>query len=213
MTLCLWLMVWFAMEKRKRANFERFWYTHHVSRRRLLLSIVALLTDLGSIWRRQLFVLFFLCWQLHGMYCEFVVTLSLLVFVIRNERPTRFHRHDQAGSHGTLQGFDVRCILGKRVMGINKRLRAHLVCTPRNARNTGCLAGSSSSPSGFCEKSERITRRSSARSSNILQTSWRYKLGKSMRRSGLGNISLSIVPRSAIGSTVSCWRKQVLVSS
>ncbi|KAH8080174.1 NADPH oxidase isoform 2 [Filobasidium floriforme] len=45
MTACLWLMVWFAMEKRKRANFERFWYTHH------------------------LFVLFFLCWQLHGMYC------------------------------------------------------------------------------------------------------------------------------------------------
>jgi hypothetical protein len=30
MTACLWLMVWFAMEKRKRANFERFWYTHHV---------------------------------------------------------------------------------------------------------------------------------------------------------------------------------------
>lgn len=30
MTIILWAMIWFAMEKRKRANFERFWYTHHV---------------------------------------------------------------------------------------------------------------------------------------------------------------------------------------
>lgn len=45
MTVCLGLMVWYAMEKRRRAHFERFWYSHH------------------------LFLPFFLCWQLHGMFC------------------------------------------------------------------------------------------------------------------------------------------------
>ncbi|KAH7883001.1 NADPH oxidase B [Phlebopus sp. FC_14] len=45
MTACLAIMVWFAMEKRRRANFERFWYTHH------------------------LFLVFFLAWQFHGMWC------------------------------------------------------------------------------------------------------------------------------------------------
>lgn len=45
MTIALGVMVWFAMEKRRRANFERFWYTHH------------------------LFVVFFLAWQFHGMWC------------------------------------------------------------------------------------------------------------------------------------------------
>jgi NADPH oxidase len=38
-------MVWFAMETRRRANFERFWYSHH------------------------LFIVFFILWQLHGMFC------------------------------------------------------------------------------------------------------------------------------------------------
>ncbi|KIJ42250.1 hypothetical protein M422DRAFT_60376 [Sphaerobolus stellatus SS14] len=45
MTVCLGIMVWYAMEKRRRANFERFWYSHH------------------------LFIIFFVCWQLHGMFC------------------------------------------------------------------------------------------------------------------------------------------------
>lgn len=45
MVACLWAMVWYAMEKRRRANFERFWYSHH------------------------LFIIFFINWQLHGMYC------------------------------------------------------------------------------------------------------------------------------------------------
>ncbi|KAH9024016.1 NADPH oxidase [Lactarius deliciosus] len=45
MTVVLGVMVWYAMEKRRRANFERFWYSHH------------------------LFILFFICWQLHGMFC------------------------------------------------------------------------------------------------------------------------------------------------
>jgi NADPH oxidase 2 len=45
MTVCLGVMVFFASEKRKRANFEHFWYTHH------------------------LFIIFFICWQLHGMFC------------------------------------------------------------------------------------------------------------------------------------------------
>ncbi|EIW68732.1 hypothetical protein TREMEDRAFT_32037 [Tremella mesenterica DSM 1558] len=45
MWAALGTMVWFAIEKRRRAHFERFWYSHH------------------------LFVVFFLGWQLHGMFC------------------------------------------------------------------------------------------------------------------------------------------------
>ncbi|CAE6441565.1 unnamed protein product [Rhizoctonia solani] len=45
MTAALGIMVWYAMEKRRRANFERFWYSHH------------------------LFIVFFINWQLHGMFC------------------------------------------------------------------------------------------------------------------------------------------------
>ena len=45
MTAALGIMVWYAMEKRRRANFEKFWYTHH------------------------LFIVFFINWQLHGMFC------------------------------------------------------------------------------------------------------------------------------------------------
>jgi NADPH oxidase len=45
MTTSLAVMVWYAIEKRRRANFEWFWYTHH------------------------LFVIFFINWQLHGMFC------------------------------------------------------------------------------------------------------------------------------------------------
>jgi len=45
MTAALGIMVWFAMEKRKRAHFEWFWYSHH------------------------LFIVFFINWQLHGMFC------------------------------------------------------------------------------------------------------------------------------------------------
>lgn len=43
MTFALGLMVWFAMDKRRRANYERFYGTHH------------------------LFVVLFACWQLHGV--------------------------------------------------------------------------------------------------------------------------------------------------
>lgn len=46
MTIALVIMIIFAAEKRRRANFERFWYSHH------------------------LFILFFLVWQMHGMFCE-----------------------------------------------------------------------------------------------------------------------------------------------
>ena len=45
MTAALGVMVWYAMEKRRRAHFEWFWYTHH------------------------LFIVFFINWQLHGMFC------------------------------------------------------------------------------------------------------------------------------------------------
>jgi NADPH oxidase len=45
MTVSLAIMVWYAIEKRRRAHFEWFWYTHH------------------------LFIVFFINWQLHGMFC------------------------------------------------------------------------------------------------------------------------------------------------
>lgn len=45
MTVSLGIMVYFAIEKRRRAHFEWFWYSHH------------------------LFIVFFINWQLHGMFC------------------------------------------------------------------------------------------------------------------------------------------------
>ncbi|KAJ6622253.1 NADPH oxidase isoform 2 [Mycena sp. CBHHK59/15] len=48
MWVALGVMVYYAIEKRRRANnggFEKFWYTHH------------------------LFIPFFILWQLHGMFC------------------------------------------------------------------------------------------------------------------------------------------------
>lgn len=48
MTVALAIIVWYAMESRKRrpnGGFEKFWYSHH------------------------LFIIFFICWQLHGMFC------------------------------------------------------------------------------------------------------------------------------------------------
>jgi NADPH oxidase 2 len=44
MTTCLAIMVFFARDGQRRAHFERFWYSHH------------------------LFIIFFICWQLHGMF-------------------------------------------------------------------------------------------------------------------------------------------------
>ncbi|KAJ7583931.1 NADPH oxidase isoform 2 [Mycena floridula] len=45
MWIALGAMAWTARESKRRENFERFWYTHH------------------------LFIVFFINWQLHGMYC------------------------------------------------------------------------------------------------------------------------------------------------
>ncbi|KAF9263193.1 NADPH oxidase [Marasmius fiardii PR-910] len=45
MWAALGVMAWYARETKRRQNFERFWYTHH------------------------LFIVFFINWQLHGMYC------------------------------------------------------------------------------------------------------------------------------------------------
>jgi len=45
MTVVLGIMAYFAREKQRKINFERFWYSHH------------------------LFIVFFINWQLHGMFC------------------------------------------------------------------------------------------------------------------------------------------------
>lgn len=42
MTLCLGLMSYFSVQKRRQKNFERFWYSHH------------------------LFIVLFITWQFHG---------------------------------------------------------------------------------------------------------------------------------------------------
>ena len=52
-------MIWFALEKRRRANFERFWYSHH------------------------LFILFFALWQLHVRSLSLFYSLALNVFFVR----------------------------------------------------------------------------------------------------------------------------------
>jgi NADPH oxidase 2 len=45
MLIALCWMVWTAVEKQRRANFERFWYSHH------------------------LFIIFFVFWSIHGEFC------------------------------------------------------------------------------------------------------------------------------------------------
>ncbi|KIL66155.1 hypothetical protein M378DRAFT_75950 [Amanita muscaria Koide BX008] len=45
MTFLLAIIVFFSTGKKRRAHFERFWYSHH------------------------LFIFFFIAWQLHGMWC------------------------------------------------------------------------------------------------------------------------------------------------
>ncbi|KAJ7584892.1 NADPH oxidase isoform 2 [Mycena floridula] len=45
MWIALGAMAWTARESKRRENFERFWYTHH------------------------LFIVFFINWQFHGMFC------------------------------------------------------------------------------------------------------------------------------------------------
>lgn len=45
MTTILFIMVYFAIEKKRKEHFEWFWYSHH------------------------LFIIFFLNWQFHGMFC------------------------------------------------------------------------------------------------------------------------------------------------
>lgn len=67
--ILLWTMIWFAMEKRKQKNFERFWYSHHVSHDKLFLTPEGELTGIGDMYEK-IFVVFFLLWQLHGMFCK-----------------------------------------------------------------------------------------------------------------------------------------------
>lgn len=56
MTLCLGLMVWFAIEKRRRARFEAFWYSHHLVRRAR-----------STVAECAQFIIFFVNWQMHGV--------------------------------------------------------------------------------------------------------------------------------------------------
>ena len=77
MTACLAAIVFFSREKVRKLHFERFWYSHH------------------------LFILFFICWQLHGMFCMIkpdrppfcsfnsigVFWVSLLFFLFLLSRP------------------------------------------------------------------------------------------------------------------------------
>lgn len=81
MSLILGVMIWFAMEKRRRKNFERFWYSHH------------------------LFVLFFALWQLH-VRSSFAYRQLLMLF----GRPGHV-LHDQARQAALLRRLADRGIL------------------------------------------------------------------------------------------------------
>lgn len=77
MTLCLLIIVWFSIDKRKNANYEKFWFTHH------------------------LFIVFFICWQLHGCVCHalvrcFVVTLHSMFCMVRAVQTLAIYRPDHA---------------------------------------------------------------------------------------------------------------------
>lgn len=70
MTICLAVIVWFATENKRRAHFERFWYSHH------------------------LFIIFFINWQLHGVGVpylnpcrSFLLTPSRLADVLPHQVP------------------------------------------------------------------------------------------------------------------------------
>lgn len=117
MTILLAIMVWFAIEKRKRKNFERFWYTHH------------------------LFILFFVCWQLHGMFCMISTCIVFMDWTLA-DRPRQNRIREAA--HSAL-GTTLAC-----------------------SGDTGSSVDVSGSMSVSCAKSAPATERTSTRSSSIL---------------------------------------------
>lgn len=118
MTAALGIMVFFALEKQRRAHFERFWYSHH------------------------LFIVFFICWQLHGMFC-----------MIKPDRPP-YCSFNVIGVFWVIQ-FNSTLVMIKHLQGY---------------RGTGSSVASSGSSSVSCVKFALVTIPTFPRLSNTLRT-------------------------------------------
>lgn len=133
MTACLWLMVWFAMEKRKRANFERFWYTHHVGCGENGTTLFLI-----KVADRDILDLFsYLCSSSCAGSCtECIVSVTVPVSaLLRAEISASTCRHDQARSHRALQGFHVCGVLGRHQEGYGR-----LACSLTTSTHAEILA-------------------------------------------------------------------------
>ena len=143
MTACLFTMVWFAMEKRRRANFERFWYSHH------------------------LFLVFFINWQLHGMFC-----------MIKPDRPPLC-------SSNTIGVFWVGLSFVSTVFRFSKYTSV-----------TGLWVDAFGYTSVFCVKFALGILLLCPRSSNTLRMSWSFKSRKRRPPLGQANIFSCRAPKS-----------------
>jgi len=147
MTVILGIMVWFAMEKRRRANFERFWYTHH------------------------LFVVFFLAWQLHGVWC-----------MIKPDR-------EPFCSSNSIGVFWVRELCVRILSDIGQRLFSS------SYSDTGLLVASFGRTNGFYAKFAHATRPTFPRSSSTHPKLSNSRLKKRRQLLGQGNTFLSLAQR------------------
>lgn len=157
MTAALIIMIIFAAEKRRRAKFERFWYSHH------------------------LFILFFLMWQMHGMFCEFRPQAA----AGRGGRSNAWlRRYDPARSTAVLLAWsDWRLLGGRRTIYARDDFTDAAL-----PRNSGFPAVSSTSRSESCERFELATRHTSRKSFSTHPRCARFRSKRSTRIGELGNI-------------------------
>lgn len=144
MTAALGVMVWFAIEKRRRSHFERFWYSHH------------------------LFIVFFINWQLHGMFC-----------MIQPDRPPYC-------SFNTIGVFWVSDDIIINSPGVWRR-QGGLTIRFLTCSATGSSVELSGSTSVFFVKSARVTGHTSRRSFSIRLKSWKSRSRRRRRPLALAN--------------------------
>ena len=151
MTLSLAIMVFFAMEKRRRAHFERFWYSHH------------------------LFIVFFITWQLHGMFC-----------MIKPDRPPYC-------SYNNIGVFWVSRFEKERP---GPRVLTYVFS------DIGLWVESSGFMNGFSVKFALVISHIYPKLSSIPRTSWNYKLRRRRSRRVLVNTSSYRVPKFLISNGI-----------
>jgi len=151
MTLFLAIIVFFAMEKRRRAHFERFWYSHH------------------------LFIVFFIMWQLHGMFC-----------MIKPDRPPYC-------SYNNIGVFWVSCFEKER---LDPRVLTYI------NSDTGSWVEPSGFMNAFSVKFVLVISHIYLKLSNTPQTSWNYKSRRRKLRRALVNTSSYRVPKFRISNGI-----------